>query len=208
METLQAIAARRTIRDFEDKPIPQEMIEKILLAGLQAPSNNHMREWEFILLHDREKRRTLLDNIIHPLNEKGALRVINRWGLQDEMQRAMYLDGIPKQYGMLEKAGCLIVPCFKQETPLLRPKTLSALNSFASMWMCIENIFIAATDQGIYGVVRIPMEDERKIIKESLGIPELYEIPCFIALGYPAADARRARQVEIDLKAKLHQDQW
>jgi nitroreductase len=208
METLTAIASRKTIRDFEDREISHNVIEQIITAGLQAPSNNHMREWEFILLKDRDKRRALLDEIIYPIDEKGALAVINRWGMKDETQRAMYLDGIPKQYSMLDKAACLLLPCFKQESPLLKPKSLSSLNSFASIWMCIENIFIAASDQGIYGVVRIPMDDEIKIIKEKLQIPANYEIPCFIALGYPAENAKRAKQVDIDSKKKIHTDKW
>ena len=208
METLAAIESRKTIRDFADRDIPQEVIEKIITAGLQAPSNNHMREWEFILLDNREKRRALLNEIVHPLDEKGALAVINRWGMKDTDQREMYLDAIPKQYAMLNDAACLILPCFKQESPLLKPKTLSSLNGFASIWMCIENMFIAAADQGIYGVVRIPMDDERKTIKEKLQIPANYEIPCFIALGYPSENAKRARQVDIDLKKKIHTDKW
>lgn len=208
METLAAITGRKTIRDFEDREIPRNVIDYIITAGLQAPSNNHMREWEFILLHDREKRYALLNDIIHPLDEKGALAVINRWGMKDEDQREMYLDAIPKQYAMLNDAGCLILPCFKQELPLLKPKTLSSLNGFASMWMCIENMFIAAADHGIYGVVRIPMDDESRIIKDKLQIPAIYEIPCFVALGYPAENAKRAKQVDIDLKSKIHIDKW
>ena len=208
METLAAIANRKTIRDFADKEIPQDVIEKIIIAGLQAPSNNHMREWEFILLSDREKRRALLNQIISPLDEKDALAVINDWGMKDESQRAMYLDGIPKQYSMLDKASCLILPCFKQEAPLLKPTSLSSLNGFASIWMAVENMFIAAADHGIYGVVRIPMDDEKQIIKEKLQIPINYEIPCFLALGYPAENAKRAKQVPIDLKEKIHTDKW
>jgi nitroreductase len=208
METMQAIFARKTIRDFQEKAIPVEMLETLLSAGLKAPSNNHMRQWEFILLQDRQKRIRLLDQLLHPVGENGALGIINTWGLKDEDQRAMYLDAIPKQYAMLAQAACLILPCFNQPSPLLLPKTLSDLNAFASIWMCIENILIAAADVGISGVVRIPMEDEREKLKTLLGIPDAYEIPCFLALGYPAADAHSAKQVQIDLQQKIHLDQW
>jgi nitroreductase len=167
-----------------------------------------MREWEFILLQDRQKRIALLDQLLHPVGEKGALDIIDRWGLKDEDQRAMYLDAIPKQYAMLAQAACLILPCFNQPSPLLSPKTLSDLNAFASIWMCIENILIAAADVGVFGVVRIPMEDEREKLKELLNIPAAYEIPCFLALGYPADDARSAKQVQINLQEKMHLDQW
>ena len=47
MELYEAIEKRRTIRDFEDKPVDMEVIKKILSAGLKAPTNNHLRQWEF-----------------------------------------------------------------------------------------------------------------------------------------------------------------
>ena len=48
MELYEAINKRRTIRDFEDKPIYEDIIKRILSAGLKAPTNNHLREGEFI----------------------------------------------------------------------------------------------------------------------------------------------------------------
>jgi len=142
------------------------------------------------------------------VSQKGAIGIINRWGLTDEIQREMYIEGIPKQYDMLLNAGCLILPCFRQEQPLLKPKDLSALNPFASIWCCIENMLVAAAAEGIYGVTRIPFDAESKIIKQYLHVPEYYEIPCELALGYPAETARRTRQIDIDLESRIHQNKW
>ncbi len=47
MDVYKAIYTRRTVRDFKEKEIDMEIVRKILDAGMQAPSNNHMREWEF-----------------------------------------------------------------------------------------------------------------------------------------------------------------
>lgn len=44
MEFYEAIEKRRTVRDFEDRPIAMEIIKRILAAGLKAPTNNHLRE--------------------------------------------------------------------------------------------------------------------------------------------------------------------
>jgi nitroreductase len=208
MEIYEALASRKTIRDFSNREINTELIKKIIAAGFYAPSNNHMREWHFILLQDKDRRKELLDQVIKPLNRKASLGVINRWGMTDEDQREMYLDAIPKQYSMLMNAACLILPCFQQGSPILKPKTLSDLNAFASIWCCIENILVAAASEGIFGVVRIPFEEERKVLKEFHHLPENYEIPCYIALGYPAEDAKRARQVEFRLEDRLHTDTW
>lgn len=41
MEFYEVIEKRRSIREFEDRPISQEVLERILNAGLKAPSSNH-----------------------------------------------------------------------------------------------------------------------------------------------------------------------
>lgn len=208
MDVYEAIHQRMTIRDFSDKPVSREVLRKIISAGLQAPSNNHLREWHFILLDDRKKREEILLRTIKPISDKGALGIVNRWQLKDTSQREMYIDAIPKQISMLRNAACLILPCFRQDGELLKPKTLSDLNSFASIWLCIENLLLAAAAEGIFGVTRIPGEAERKEIKEFCQIPDPYLIPCLLAIGYPAENAHRAVQVKIDPEERIHENVW
>ena len=208
MDIYEALAARKTIRDFSSREIDPQLIRKILSAGFCAPTNNHMREWHFVILQDRARRKELLDQATHPVGRRGAVGIVNRWGLTDETQRTLYIEAIPKQYGMLLNAGCLIFPCYSQPGTLLKPRDLSALNPFASIWCCIENILVAAAAEGIFGVTRIPFEAERKILKEYLRVPEDYEIPCYLALGYPAEGAARARQVDICVQERIHMDEW
>lgn len=208
MDVYEAIAARKTIRDFSPRTIPQDIIKKLICAGFFAPSNNHMREWHFILIQDKEKRKSLLDQVIKPVGIKGAIGIVNRWGLTDQSQRNMYIEAIPRQYNMLYTAGALILPCYLQPGPLLKPKDLSALNSFASIWCCIENILIAAAAEGIFGVTRIPNESERKTIRQFLRLPDEYEVPCYLALGYPEITTKRAGQIDINPDDRIHFGSW
>lgn len=208
MDVYQAIAERKTIRDFAPRPLEMELIRKLIAAGMRAPSNNHMREWHFVVLQDQVQRKALLDQVIHPVDQKGALSIVNEWGLADQSQREMYIEAIPRQYSMLFTAGALILPCFAQPAPLLKPKDLSALNPFASIWCCIQNILVAAAAEGVFGVTRIPFEEERATIKCFLNLPDGYEVPCYLALGYPAENAARAGQVEIDLDERIHLNCW
>jgi nitroreductase len=208
MDVYEAISARKTIRDFSPREIDPQLISKILSAGFCAPTNNHMREWHFVILQDKARRKELLDQAIHRVGTRGALGIVNRWGLTDETQRELYIGAIPKQYSMLMNAGCLIFPCYSQPGPLLKPRDLSALNPFASIWCCIENILVAAAAEGIFGVTRIPFEAERKLLKQYLHVPEEYEIPCYLALGYPIEGADRTRQVDICIQDRIHVDEW
>jgi nitroreductase len=64
METYKAIITRRSIRTFIDKPIDDLLLEKILKAGMYAPSARNLQPWHFILC----TRREILDKIpeAHP----------------------------------------------------------------------------------------------------------------------------------------------
>ncbi|GAK52240.1 nitroreductase family protein [Candidatus Moduliflexus flocculans] len=208
MDVYEAISRRMTIREFEDREIPAEIIRKLLVAGLQAPTNDHLRQWEFILVQDMATRERLISLINSSRTKSDAETLVNQWGMTDSSQRDMYLDAIPKQYAMLFRAGCLMIPCFRPTGELLQPETLSSLNSFASIWCCIENILIAAAAEGIFGVTRIPAEREREHLRRVLNIPEAYEVPCYLALGYPAPTAKRLKQHEINIEEKIHLNAW
>lgn len=55
MDTLTAITARRSIREFEDKPVPQETIEKLLEMATKAPSGKNRQPWRFVVLQGSKK---------------------------------------------------------------------------------------------------------------------------------------------------------
>ncbi len=208
MDLYEAIHTRKTIRDFKDQSIPAEILEKIIDAGMQAPSNNHLREWEFIVISDSKPKHDLI-RFIHELNQPKEIdALLDEWKMTDLLQRSMYQDGIPKQQSMILNAAVDILPCFRVTSPLLQPGCLSDLNYFASIWCCIENMLLAASAEGIFGVTRIPFDEERAGLKELLGVPDDYEIPCYLSLGYPRSDARRQKQVSYDLKKKIHTNRW
>jgi nitroreductase len=59
METWDAITARRNVRDFEDRPLPNELLERILESGRRAPSARNWQPWDFVVVTDREQLREL-----------------------------------------------------------------------------------------------------------------------------------------------------
>jgi nitroreductase len=59
MDTFQAIQARKSIRSYQDKPVPRDALERILEAGRLAPSARNTEPWHFIAVTNPEKRKTL-----------------------------------------------------------------------------------------------------------------------------------------------------
>lgn len=52
---MEIIFNRRSIRKYQDKPVEQEKIEKMLRAAMQAPSAANQQPWEFIVVKDRTR---------------------------------------------------------------------------------------------------------------------------------------------------------
>ena len=207
MEIYEAIEKRRTVRDFEDKPVAMDIIKKILSAGLKAPTNNHLREWKFVIVNDKRERSRIL-NLKDMTSYDECEKLMNGFGMTDSEQRGMYHIAMPKQFSMLYNSGCLILPFFKLREPLMHPVCLSSLNEFASIWCCIENILLAAASEGICGVTRIPMEEELAHIQKTIKHPDNYAMPCYIALGYPDKDAKLPVQKVINVEDRLHINYW
>lgn len=55
MNTLEAIAARRSIRKFKPDPVPEEALRAILTAGIQAPSGKNRQPWKFVVVQGEQR---------------------------------------------------------------------------------------------------------------------------------------------------------
>lgn len=54
MDTIETMMTRRSVRDWQDKPISDEIVKKLLAAAMQAPSARNQQAWQFIVLTDRK----------------------------------------------------------------------------------------------------------------------------------------------------------
>jgi nitroreductase len=59
MDVFEAIQERRSIRNYQDKPVEREKLERILEAGRLAPSAKNVEPWHFIAVTDAQKRKAL-----------------------------------------------------------------------------------------------------------------------------------------------------
>ncbi len=53
METWDAITARRNVRVFDDRPISEDDLDRILEAGRRAPSSKNWQPWDFVVVRER-----------------------------------------------------------------------------------------------------------------------------------------------------------
>ena len=64
MNVLEAIRMKRAVRKFQDKPLPDDVIQAILNAGRRSQSSKNEQGWQFIAIRDK--------SILKALSETGA----------------------------------------------------------------------------------------------------------------------------------------
>jgi nitroreductase len=52
MNALENLHTRRSIRRFQDRPVDEELIHKLLAAAMQAPSARNQQPWQFVVIDD------------------------------------------------------------------------------------------------------------------------------------------------------------
>lgn len=199
MEFYEVVNKRRSIRQFEDREISREILERILDAGLKAPSSNHQRRWELVTLTDKT---TLcgLAQIVRPY----SCRITEPKTPQQEMFKIAY----PRQRSMIKESACVILPFFKQKYSISEDKNGYGLMDYGAAWALVENMLLAATAEGLGAVVHIPVRKEPEQVKELLKIPEGYYLPTLVVLGYPSRDAELPTQVKATVENRVHWNSW
>lgn len=204
MELNEVLEKRRTYRDYSDREVSDEILNKVISAAFKAPTNDHLRQLEFVVIRGKEN----IAKVIAPLAKnmaafKDLVFEVDETGDKDKM--AMFADALPKQQRMLMQSVLLIIPFYNQkQIPLLHPVEQSSLNYFASAWCAVENMLLAATDEGLGTVFHIPVADEVEQIKKIVNAPDGYEFTCLLTMGYPAQDAFLPKQKEINIHDRIH----
>ena len=205
MELYEAINKRKTVRNWRNKDLDINIVKRIIDAGLKAPTHNHMREWEFIVLHTAEEKSKALKFTKEGVEQFKKENNFDTWP-DKTIEQKMYKYAVPKQYDMLFNAPYIIVPLFKCKN--LQAESVDQLNAFASIWCVIENIFLAATAEGLNYSISVPIGKEGNSVCKKLGVPNDYMMAAYIGIGYPDNNAPDMEQYKYTAEQKIHFGTW
>lgn len=62
MELLEVMQRRRSVRMYTKETVPEEILQKILQAGLLSASGKSVRPWEFIVVRDKEMLKAMVES--------------------------------------------------------------------------------------------------------------------------------------------------
>lgn len=72
METLTAIHSRRSIRKYSPADVSDELVKKLIIAGMYAPSASNKRPWHFVVIRNRSTFSSIIEFHPHARMLEGA----------------------------------------------------------------------------------------------------------------------------------------
>ncbi|MBR4904940.1 MAG: nitroreductase family protein, partial [Selenomonadaceae bacterium] len=160
MEFREVIDKRRTTRQFSDKQVEPEKIKRIIEAGIKAPTFDHMRKWNFIVLTDENAK----SNVISVIKELPCSIREPKNPFQEMVKIAF-----PKQRTMFEQSKVIILPIFKRHKGIANEEAFGRrFMDFAEIWCVIENIFLAVVNEGLANTMRIPTDKQPEQILQAV----------------------------------------
>ncbi len=170
----RAIATRRDVRrGFLDKPLPDELIQRLLSAAHCAPSVGLMQPSRFVLVRDYNVRQAIHEAFL----------------LANEQALATYTGARREQYARLKLEGILEAPqnlCVLSDPQSERGHRLGRHTmpetAIYSTVCAIQNLWLAARSEGV-GVGWVSILDADRL-REILHIPANIVPVAYLCLGY------------------------
>jgi len=169
MRVSEALLTRRTARTFEPRPIPPEVLDDVLRAGMWAPSPRNWQPWRFIRVHDGPDK-TFLHELAIESKEISAYWV--------PMFRP---EGLREYIQDLEQTPATLIITADPES---RGRHVGdRWGHILGASMAVENIKLMAHAHGL-GVVQYTHWVEEKV-NVYFNIPRLWNLVGVLCLGYP-----------------------
>ena len=203
MEFREVIDKRKTSREWTNQEVEFEAIKRIIEAGMKAPSWDHYRNWQFIVLHTKEEKERAFAYAKFIAEKFDTSKYENR---KLNLAQKMYSYAMPRQYTMLIDCPYVIIPLFKCRK--LNAEWVSKLNPLSTAWCVAENMMLAVINEGLGYSLRIPLNKEHNIVLEELGVPSGWMTPCFIWVGHPKEDEIVLEQYSSSPEGHIRMGGW
>lgn len=178
----EEIKRRRTVRDFSDRPVPNEVIEQCLLAGGTAPNGANLQPWHFSVVQDPEIKKQ-----IRLAAEKEEREFYNGKAPQEWIDALAHL-GTDENKPFLETAPSLIVIFSKAHDVLDDGKIVKHYYSTESTGIATGMLITAFHMSGLATLTHTP--SPMKFLNQILGRPKNERPFLVLVVGYPSGDAK------------------
>ena len=165
----ELLKQRRSVRQYQDKPVPLEVIHEILRECTLAPSAGNAQPWKFIIVHNKA--------MLKRISDESKKNLLSRIAANPNEYASKYLNVLQNEsFNVFYNAPCLVIVLGRSNVKdLLFDCTLAA-----------SYFMMSAVTKGLGTCwVNLGMEIEDPELLAELGIPEDCTIVAPIIIGYP-----------------------
>lgn len=178
MELSQAITGRRSIREYSEKHVSDEVVLEIMQAATMAPSAKNLQPWYFVALSNHEEIQSFI-KIMNKSKETFEAELVERFPNNNKVVR--------ETMGFLQTLGgapCVILAFeYKDSYPDAWKADVTQSVSAA-----IQNLLLAAYEKGLGTCwLTAPLRNAKEI--EALYAPNHGPLVAAITMGYPQQQA-------------------
>ncbi len=168
-DLMDIVKGRRSIRKYEDREVPEDLLNQILDSVKWSPSWSNTQCWEVIVVKDP--------------------------AIKEQLQATLIKNPATKA---MVQAPIVLVLCGKlKSSGYYNDQASTKLGDWFmfDLGIATQSICLTAYSLGL-GTVIVGLLDHDKA-KEILGVPDGYELVNIIPLGYPAKDPEAPKRREI-----------
>ncbi|MBV9410145.1 MAG: nitroreductase family protein [Acidimicrobiia bacterium] len=197
MEFQDVVQRRHMVRNFDDRPLPRQVVERILANGLRAPSAGFTQGWAFLVLEGREETARFWEATFESADARSSFRRQGLFSAPLLIVPLSHKDAYLDRYAEPDKGWTdrseshWPVPYWDVDT------------GFASLLM-----LLTAVDAGLGALFFGVFEASR--FREAFGVPDAYTPVGALAIGYPLPDEPSASLARgrRDLGEVVHRGRW
>jgi len=168
MDVKKAIENRRSIRKYQDKDVPDDLIRKLIDSARLAPSGNNAQPSSYFIVKDIETKNKLRENKIF------------KQSFVYQAPTIIVCCANPDTYSKHNEE-------LDDSNKIRAIRDLSISSSF---------LVLRATELGL-GTCYVGWIEKEKI-KKVLDIPETYIVPYVVTVGYPAEKPKPTPRKRIE----------
>jgi len=183
-EVTQLIKSHRSIRQYKDQPIAEEVLQEILDCAQWAPSSHHVQAYSVIVVRSSEVKEKL-----------SALAGNQRWVKECPVFLVFCAD-----YYRLQQV------CEMHGQTLAADEVESLLVGAVDTALAAENVLLAARSHGLGGVMIGGIRNNPREVANVLGLPTLTVPLMGMCLGYPAQDVQQ--KPRLPKRAVIHEERY
>jgi nitroreductase len=179
-DLMELIQGRRSVRKYEDTPVPGDVLEKVLEAVRWAPSWANTQCWEVVAVTDP--------------------------AVKEQLQATLPSTGNPAVKAMVQAPVVLVLCGKKNVSGFYKDQASTKFGEWMlfDLGIATQNICLIAHSLGL-GTVVVGMFDHDKAATV-VNVPPGYELVAMIPMGYPAKSGSAPKRKE--LSEFVHRERW